>query len=364
MIKGAELESELEARQQQQPESLRGVHEQIIKLVDNMVQNYIHNVRRTVQRMTNFIDNRRSRPTTNGQPREAPQVEESNEFASLSKSIESRIESLSKDMREFSIRWARVVGRQQSPLFDRIPPRGVELWRDFWDTVRKQVSRIRQEFRQLSQDMGRMLTGRVPVSGGPTPDRVHPGANLFYSPPKPTNIDGRQQEQLSKRFQEFYDRMSVALGEEQQKMDSLTRSTPSQGQDQPTADQSNNRYAQDNINNLIDEQDDQVTKDELTRNVALRQQIQQEINVFGSIFDIMRAFIQRLRESATNVVRDVMQPGSSNNNDNNPVTPGPSIKPTVDQLLGETINSQRNINGQAKPVLLPNNRPSTGPRQL
>lgn len=349
------MENELEARQQQQPESLRGVHEQIIKLVDNMVQNYIHNVRRTVQRMTNFIDDRRNRYLLNNngsQPRQSPQVDfNEGGFTSLSKSIESRIESLTKEMREFSIQWARVVGKQQSPLFDRIPPRGVEIWRDFWDTVRKQVSRIRQEFRQLSEDMGRMLTGRIPTSKGPTPETVRPTANLLYS---------ADQDRLSKRFQEFYDKMGVALGEEQQKMDSLSRFTEEQAVSETS--QTNNRYAQE-ITNLIDEQDDQVTRDELTRNVALRQQIQQEINVFGSIFDIMRAFIQRLRESATNVVRDVIQPGSSNNNDNNPVTPGPSVKPTVDQLLGETINSQRNINSQARPVLLPNNRPSAGSSQ-
>lgn len=347
------MENELEARQQQQPDSLRGVHEQIIKLVDNMVQNYIHNVRRTVHRMTNFIDNRRNRYQSNNsnanQPRQSPQQDTNEgEFASVSKSIESRIESLTKDMREFSIQWARIVGKQQSPLFDRIPPRGVELWRDFWDTVRKQVSRIRQEFRQLSEDMGRMLTGRIPTSKGPTPETVRPTANLFYS---------ANEEQISKRFQEFYDRMSVALGEEQQKMDSLSRFTLGQ-QSAPETSQTNNQYTIE-TNNLIDEQDDQVTRDELIRNVALRQQIQQEINVFGSIFDIMRAFIQRLRESATNAVRDVIQPGSSNNNDNNPVTPGPSVKPTVDQILGDTINSQRNINSQARPVLLPNNRPSS-----
>lgn len=356
-VKGADLESELEARQQEQPESIRGVHEQVIKLVDNMVQNYIHNVRRTVQRMTNFIDNRRNRFLSNGnQPRESPQVDfNEGEFASITKSIESRIESLTKDMREFSIQWARVVGKQQSPLFDRIPPRGVELWRDFWDTVRKQVSRIRQEFRQLSLDMGRMLTGRIPVSTGPTPETVRPTANLLYSADQDTR--------LSKRFQEFYDKMSVALGEEQQKMDTLSlRFTQGQAiTEKQSSLSNNNHYSQDDqVNNLIEEQDDQVTKDELTRNVALRQQIQQEINVFGSIFDIMRAFIQRLRESATNAVRDVMQPGSSANNDNNPVTPGPSVKPQVDQLLGETINSQRNINGQARPVLLPNNRPTVG----
>lgn len=236
------------------------------------------------------------------------------------------------------MQWARAVGRQQSPLIDRIPPRGVELWRDFWDTVRKQVSRINDQVRQVGRDMSRLITGAV--STGPAGSASSPQ----YSAPTATG----SVEQQVRRFQEFYDKMSATLGEEQLKMDNAINKASQL--DSSKLDQANN---------LIDEQDDQSTRDELTRNPALRLQIQQEISVFGSIFDIMRAFIQRLRESASNVVRDVMQPGASNNNNNDPVTPGPSIKPQVDKLLDETIDSQRNINGQAKPVFLPNNRPSS-----
>jgi len=333
---GAELESEIEARQQQNPESLRGVHEQVIRLIDNMVQNYLGNVRRTVQRMTNFIGNQRSNLITSG-PRDSPTESLSmDEFTAIRQSILGRIQLLSKDMHDFTMQWARIVGKQQSPLIDRIPPRGVELWRDFWDTVRRQVRRINQEFWQLSQDMSRMLTGRLPNG----PSKVD---NLLYS---------TSHELVSKHFQDFYDKMGITLGEEQLKLDSLNK--VAQAQSIETGSNSEQF-------NLIDENDDQATKDELKRNPALRQQIQQEISVFGSIFDIMRAFIQRLRESTTNVVRDVLQPGASNNNNNDPVTPGPSVKPQVDKLLGETVNSQRNINSQAKPVLLPNNRPSLRP---
>lgn len=324
-------------------ESLRGVHEQVIRLVDTMVNNYLGNVRRTIQRMSNFIDNRRASLNATGQPREtsihgkSEVVSQSYEsFATIRESILTRIQLLSKRMQDFPMQWARAVGKQQSPLIDRIPPRGVELWRDFWDTVRKQVRRINEEFRQVSRDMGRLITGRLP--GGPSES-----PSLLYSASSSGSV-----EQQVKRFQEFYDRMSATLGEEQLKMDNaLNRAA--QPLDSDKLDQSNN---------LIDEQDDQSTRDELTRNPALRLQIQQEINVFGSIFDIMRAFIQRLRESATNVVRDVIQPGASNNNNNDPVTPGPSVKPQVDKLLDETIDSQRNINSQSKPVLLPNSRPS------
>lgn len=346
------MEAEIEARQAQNPESLRGVHEQVIKLIDNAVQNYLGNVRRTIQRMTNFIDNRRTN-TADNRPRESPkdahdlvdtQSIVSGGFAQTRQSILNQVQLLSNRLQEFTVQWTSLVGRQQSPLIDRIPPRGVELWRDFWDTVRKQVRRINQEFWQLSQDMTRMITGRRPIIPRPPQSNLvvvsDNDGSLLYSSSDDVSV--------TKQFQEFYDRMSVTLGEEQQKMDALNKIAHGQ-----TA-----AAQQDADNNLIDEQDDQVTKDELNRNVALRQQIQQEINVFGSIFDIMRAFIQRLRESATNMVRDVMQPGASNNNDNNPVTPGPSVKPQVDKLLDETIGSQRLINSNGKPVLLPNSRPA------
>lgn len=338
------MDSDLEARQQQPVESLRGVHEQVIRLVDNMVQNYLGNVRRTIQRMSNFIDNRRASLTNNNQPRETlAERSEANDYESFQatrQSILTTIEALSKRMRDFPMQWARAVGKQQSPLIDRIPPRGVELWRDFWDTVRKQVRVINEEFRRVSRDMTRLVTSRLPSGSSISP-------NLLYSGSQVAPVQVSQQ---VKRFQEFYDKMSATLGEEQLKMDNVLNK----------ASQTELINKLDQSNNLIDEQDDQSTKDELTRNPALRLQIQQEISVFGSIFDIMRAFIQRLRESATNAVRDVMQPGASNNNDNNPVTPGSSVKPQVDKLLDETINSQRNINGQSKPVLLPNNRPSSG----
>lgn len=339
------MESDLEARQQQPVESLRGVHEQVIRLIDNMVQNYLGNVRRTIQRVSNFVDNRRATltGTNTNQPRLAPSVELTGQqsFEILRESILNNVQVLSKRMQEFPMQWARAVGKQQSPLIDRIPPRGVELWRDFWDTMRKQVRRINEEVRQVGRDMGRLITGALPT--GPAGS----ASGLLYSAEAASSTTGSVEQQV-KRFQEFYDKMSATLGEEQLKMDNALNKASQL--DSSKLEQANN--------NLIDEQDDQSTRDELTRNPALRLQIQQEINVFASIFDIMRAFIQRLRESATNVVRDVIQPGASNNNNNDPVTPGPSIKPQVDKLLDETIDSQRNINSQSKPVLLPNNRPS------
>lgn len=350
------METEIEARQRQTPESLRGVHEQVIKLVDNMVQNYLGNLRRAVQRMSNFIDNRRAN-LTSSQPRASSELIDLDstsvsivvDFPATRLSILRGIQSVSRSMHNFAIRWARVVGKQQSPLIDRIPQRGVELWRDFWDTMRQQVRRINQEFWQLSQDMARMLTGRQPAGSTRTEQ-----PNLLYSASE--SDQASLNELVQKRFQDFYEKMGSALEEQQRKMDEALTAYRT-GVD-PKAELSK----QDQTNNLIDEQDDQVTRDELNRNTALRQQIQQEINVFSSIFDIMRTFIERLRESASNVVRDVLRPGASNNNNNDPVTPGPSVKPQVDQLLGETINSQRNINSQSKPVLLPNNRPVNNPQ--
>lgn len=340
--KGNDIESQIEARQAQSSESLRGVHEQMIRLVDNMVQTYLGNVRRTIQRVSNFVDNRRPSSNSN-QPRDSPTADQ-REVTIMGQQVVDHLQGLSKRFRDFNLQWARVVGKQQSPLIDRIPPRGVELWRDFWDTVRKQVRRINQEFWQLSQDMTRMITGRLPSNPGTFvvgQPREAPLASLLYA-------GEAEAEQLARKFQEFYDKLSVTLGKEQAKMDgALSQMNAGSAQSNLLVDEPMDEQ-------LLDEFDDEQTRKELTRNVALRQQIQQEINVFGSIFDIMRAFIARLRESAS-VFRDVLTPGAPNSND--AVTPGPSIKPTVDHLLEETINSQRNINGQSKPVMLPNDRP-------
>lgn len=355
------MESEIEARQAQNPESLRGVHEQVIKLVDNMVQNYLGNVRRTIQRITNFVDNQRSTltPSSTGtnQPRESPaneggpqppsaatQVVQS--FSNIRQSILTRIQSLSKRMHDFTMQWTKAIGKQQSPLLDRIPARGMEMWRDFWDTMRKQVLRINQEFGQIATDMSRLVNIRIPsVSGltgsGSSSEPANREQNLLYV----DSLD-MQTNQVAHQLQEFYDKMSVALIAEQNKLDPFNRLAH--------ADDLNRRGPSEA--SIIDENDDEATKAELNRNAALRQQIHQEISVFGSIFDIMTTFIQRLRESATSVIRDVVQPNAVNNNNNDPVTPGPSVKPQVDKLLGETINAQRNINSQAKPTLLPKSR--------
>lgn len=330
-----------------------------------MVQNYLANVRRAVQRMTNLIDNRRQ-PAGSSAPRQSPEAHRSddaevdlNKLASRSQSILESIEAVELKMSQFSSQFSELMPRQQSPLIDRIPPRGVELWRDFWDTVRRQVRRINQEFYQLSRDMSRMLTGRLP--GGPpagTPFTSvgvprQDGESLLYSSQSITS-DQDQAASTTRQFQEFYDKMSSALSEQQRRMSSFNRAGVV-GDNVAEKELTGISKMSEQVN-LIDEQDDQTTRDELNRNVALRQQIQQDISIFGSIFDIMRAFIQRLRESTTSMVRDVVRPGASNNNNNDPVTPGPSVKPQVDQLLGETINSQRIINSQGKPVLLPNNR--------
>lgn len=365
-----------------------------------MVQNYLGSVRRTLARMSNYVERRRE-ALSNSAPRRTSSSSsvahhadsqaspigsfDERNFIAVRTSMLNDISTVAKSMQEFTTQWTRLVGRQQSPLIDRIPPRGVELWRDFWDTVRRQVRRINQEFYQLSQDMSRMLTGRLP-STNPPPGAGNPrvitapinmaqqspaafgsnepadmsSASLLYSAsaePITTTVEQSQEhvKQLAKRFQEFYDRMTATLADEQQKMDAFNVA--------PTSGAVAAAAAADASNNLVDELDDEQTRQELDRNVALRQQIQQEINVFGSIFDIMRAFIQRLRESANNI-RDVMQPSTSNNNNNDAVTPGPQVKPQVDKLLDETIDSQRNINGQAKPVLMPNVRPINNPQTM
>lgn len=342
----------MEARQAARPESLRGVHEQMIRLVDNMVQNYLGNLRRTVQRFNNFVGGS-NRPTVAAS---APTTSNEQQQQQLGQQLVEQASKMSGDFGRFMQMWSRSVSRQQSPLIDRIPPRGLELWRDFWDTMRKQMRRINQEFIQVSSDMGRLLTGgRFPAPSGGSP--IQPQQVAAARPVQPQlymSAETQQQQQLQlqeqklrEQFQEFYDKLTVQLSREQQKLEKQVAEAGQQGslEDVIPAEK------------LADEQDDEATRTELTRNVALRQQIQQEINVFGSIFDIMRQFIQRLRESATHI-RDVLTPpGSSNNND--AVTPGPSIKPQVDQLLEETVNSQRQINGQAKPVLLPQQRPTT-----
>lgn len=325
----------------------------MIKLIDNMVQNYLGNVRRTVQRITNFVDNQRSTMTssTGNQPRESPadnvaqrpsvssQVVQG--MSNIRRSILGRIQSLTKRMHDFTMQWTKAIGKQQSPLLDRIPSRGVELWRDFWDTMRKQVRRINQEIGQIATDMSRLVNVRVPsvsgLTGSPSRDE-----SLLYSDSLVLETN-----QVAHQLQEFYDNMSATLIAEQNKLDPFNRLAHT--------DDLNRRAPTDQAN-LIDDNDDEATKAELNNNAALRQQIHQEISVFGSIFDIMTTFIQRLRESATTMIRDVVQPGAVNNNNNDPVTPGPSVKPQVDKLLGETINSQRNINSQGKPALLPKTR--------
>ncbi|KAG9509593.1 pncA, partial [Fragariocoptes setiger] len=329
-------------------ESIAGVHQESVQLVDRLVQNYLSNLRRAINRITRFIDHRA--PSTmkrTGDESTATDVNEHRVYkrqairdgivapnnggdaqilvqdqflggvASVRQSILNRIQLLSKRMHEFTIQWTRMLGRQRSPLFDRIPPRGVELWRDFWDTVRKQVRRINQEFRQLTLDMTRLVTG---------------GGKLQYAP----ETDAVSTNEVGGTYRDYYDKTNDAGVNN----DASTS----------TNDQSFERI------NVIDELDDEFTRQELTRNPMLRQQIQQEIGVFGSIFDMMREFIRRLRESATSMIRDVIDPNSVPNNNNDLVTPGPDIKPQVDALLEETIQSQRHINSQAKPVFLPNDR--------
>lgn len=359
---GKELENEIEARQAQNPESLRGVHEQVIRLVDNMVQNYLANMRRAVQRFTNLIDNTR-RNTSSPQPRHhqsagaALEEDGVGPAKQLGQSVVRQLQDMTKRFREFTLLWSKTLGKQQSPLFDRIPPRGIELWRDFWDTVRKQVRRVNEEVLQMSRDMARVLTGRLPSTDArvivrPASGRDHVDvestnkqvagrnlASLLYASPSllAARSHASDEQILKQEFQDFYNKLTLQLRREEQKMAELSKAGGQQVSQQQQVD----------ANSLIDELDDEATKQELANNVALRQQIQQEINVFGSIFDIMRTFIQRLRESAVNI-RDVLQPPGAIHS-NNPVTPGPDVKPTVDQILQETINSQRNINSQAKP---------------
>lgn len=297
----------------------------MVKLVDNMVQNYLGNVRRVVQRMTNLVGNTRTNVKVN-QPRNSPSdLDQESHFMATKESILNQAKSLTKRMQSFNVEWAQLVGRQQSPLIDRIPPRGVEIWRDFWETVRRQVRRINQEFVQLSQDMSRVLSGRVP-------------SNQNIQIPS-LYADGES-------FRDFYEKMTSTLVAEQKKLDKLS------------GGQSVAESKSDQSSNYIDEYDDENTKEELKRNVALRQQIEQEINVFGSIFDIMRTFMQRLRESATGAIKDMLRPGQSIDNNNDSVTPGSAIRPQVEKVVDETIESQRLINSQAKPVLLPNSRPA------
>lgn len=313
-----------------------------------MVQNYLGHVRRVVHRFNNLVDNRRS-----GQqlPRQSPstiQLEEISQVSKLSESVLDQLQDMSKRFQEFSVEWS-LVGRQQSPLIDRIPPRGVELWRDFWDTVRKQVRRVNQEFLQLTRDMTRVLTGRQPSyqnnnlivvrpreSQEPGPSDAGLGS-LLYSAAATLGSE----EAIQKQFREFYDKLSVQLKAEQHKMDAITKASSQQQQQLIEDKQAIN-------NNLIEEIDDEQTRLVLTQNPGLRQQISQDINVFSSIFDIIRTFLTRLRGSAEDIRNMLERPGAMR--DNNSVTPGPAVKPTVDQLLKDTIDSQRNINGQAKPA--------------
>lgn len=307
------------------------MHEESIVLIDRLVQNYLSNLRRAINRVTRFIDHRvpaNSAATSAAgralfkrhAPLEETDKQEEQQQQALRESMLSRIQQLSTSIHELTVRSASFSagsarqGRQTSPLWDRIPPRGTELWRDFWDTVRKQVRRINQEVRKIYQDMGRLVTGQ-------------PAAYKYLA------LDGAQTAQVAmdndmvanNRLEED-DKLSEA---EMEQFDKI---------------------------NVFDEQDDEFTSSELERNVALRQQIQQEIGVFGSIFDMMQAFVRRLRETARNMVRDVLDPNGSPNNNNNGVTPGPDIRPQVDKLLEETIEAQRHINSQSRPVYLPNDR--------
>ena len=316
---------------------MRGVHEQLIKTMDNMVQNYLANMRRALQRFQNFVG---SSGAAGGRPK-LEQQQQQQVARSSAEQVVGELQQLRRQMRDFNLKWARTLGQQQSPLIDRIPPRGVELWRDFWDTMRKQVRRINQEFWTISRDMSRLVTGGGPRRGGG-------GQAAMYASeaaPFPGHTSGAEQ-QVREQFQEFYDKLTASLSKEQQRLElQLAGGVQTAGQQQQLGEDFP----------IGSSDDDEATRQVLDRNVALRQQIQQEINVFGSIFDIMRAFIQRLRESATHI-RDVLTPpGSSNNND--AVTPGPQVKPQVDALLEETVDSQRNINGQAPVVALPKKRP-------
>lgn len=318
-----------------------------------MVQNYLGNMRRAVQRFNNFIDNRRRPDAAAGsQPRQSPAAEleqrrqTTGHIQRAGESIVGQLQDMTKRFREFTMQWSKTLAKQQSPLIDRIPPRGVELWHDFWNTVRKQVRRINEDFLQLTRDMGRVLTGRLPSTGsrivvqpGGRDEDVQPAnllAELLYASVDSLKRD-QSQDQVRQQFKEFYETLSLQLAREQQKMNELAKAGAAGQQEQQQLDQ-----------NLFDDSDDEVTRRELANNVALRQQIQQEINVFGSIFDIMRTFIARLRDSAS-TIRDILTPPGAIN-DNNLVTPGPSVKPTVDKLLEDTINAQRNINSQARPT--------------
>jgi hypothetical protein len=345
---GNELESEIEARQAQNPQSLRGVHEQIVRMVEQMVQNYLASTRRVMQRFNNMFD----RVTGGGQTQLRPRESTDTKAGPLGESVVGQLQELSKSFRDFSLQWSRTVGKQQSPLIDRIPPRGVELWRDFWDTVRKQIRRINNEFLQVTRDMGRLLTGRRPANPDGVVVVVRPRENgndndndnaavattehtlgsLLYSAMAAVS----KEQAIEREFQEFYEKLTEQLKKEQEKMDAIGKAS---GQQQTDDNQANN---------LIEELDDEQTRLVLTQNPGLRQQINQDINVFSSIFDIIRTFLSRLRGSAEDIRNILERPGALR--DNNPVTPGPAVKPTVDQLLKDTIDSQRNINSQARPA--------------
>lgn len=325
------------------------------------------NVQQSINRVASLVGLRRNSTSnaatgnTANPPRAASarmlnlqaRMSQSDTFDQAKESLLGRLELVNKKLNDFEADWSEVMGRQQSPLIDRIPPRGVELWRDFWDTVRKQIRRINEEFLQLSRDVTRMVTGRNPSQGTQTtrPNQMalaSPLDALNAGPAEPAPQASEQQEANS--FKEFYEKMTKTLQVEQQKLDQLVQSD---------SNAEGINYI-DQASNLIDEHDDELTKQELRRNVALRQQIQQEISVFGSIFDIMRAFMQRLRESASGVVRDIISPGSSTSNNNDAVTPNSALRPQIDQIVDQTLDSQRQINSQAKPVLLPNTRPTVG----
>lgn len=319
-------------------------------MTNQMVENYLGHVRRVVHRFNNMFERVAG---TNGnrnqlQPRESRGQQ-------VGESLVGQVQEMSKGVRDFVLLWSRTVGKQQSPLIDRIPPRGVEIWRDFWDTMRRQMRRINNEFLQVARDMSRMLTGRRPAKPDGAVVIVRPRdreqdqpsgavvnaplASLLYSSQLANNNNDNGEQPaaaIEKQFREFYDKLTAQLESEQRKMDAIGKAAGQQANDDLTS------------GNLIEELDDEQTRLALTQNPGLRQQISQDINVFSSIFDIIRTFLTRLRGSAEDIRNILERPGAMR--DNNSVTPGPNVRPTVDQLLKDTVDSQRNINSQARPT--------------
>lgn len=371
-------------------------------------------MRRTLHRLNSFIERRRAFLSSGGTPltvnrrRHGGGVgvlsaanldnEETVELAKASSdsaldNLSNASNKLSADIDEFEATLCSAVAAdlsrdakrvtpvlkrasRQSPLWDRIPPRGTELWRDFWDTVRKQARRINQELERISNDLRRALTGGSPsrpttfVTAAPASLLARIGNLDDSTLTRATGVDAdelsgaRKQLNGKGKFEDYYENLKLSLESERQKLSKLLVASKNNGdvqissQNKPQIALAPSEKVAPSDLEVSSDDDDEKTRRELEKNPALRQQIAEEIGAFGGIFDIMRAFVKRLRDAATNIVRDVVSPNSGKtvNNDNNAVTPGPAIKPQVDQLLGETLNSQRNINGQAKPITVPNQR--------